>query len=380
MPKIMKDGSRNLFRGFIITFMLGTALSIAYVLGVPTVIESKARERLLTAVSQSAPLFGVSPISASFASISVEGLPSALIGLPDISINIKQPSAFFSRAFTEPSDRAPSFQITGSNLIISTGSRSRDEGTFAGNRMLLNPVPYSPTERELSYESLVNYNEAPTIILDSISTHLPHSATIPEQSLSEGFATFVNALTGEGSTRPLTARGSIALAQLQTQIPLIMRTVDSHNQLSLERASLQSLNLQDPLTDAELDRFQVSPLLFTYVLFLRLSAERVSKKLVSEFSLPKADEQSISEAAVRWITYGYFSAQVLGARASEQLAELLTKNKRADTARNIGIMTSLGEFSPEQLYRIGIDFNEKSELAPRDFSRRILKHFSAKVR
>lgn len=368
-----------MYRGFVITLMLGIALSSAYVLGVPAVLESKARERLLTAVPQSAPLFGVSLISASFGSISVEGLPSALIGLPDISIHINQPSAFFSRAFTEPSERSPSFQITASNLVIRTGSRSRDEGTFAGNRMLLNPVPYSPIERELSYESLVNYQEAPTITLDSISTPLPHPATVPEKSLAEGFETVVTALTGEGAARPFTAHGSISLGQLQTQIPLIGRTVAGRSQLFLERASLQSLNLQDPLTDAELNRFEASPLLFTYVLFLRLSAERVSEKFVSEFSSPKGGEVSISKAAVRWIAYGYFTAQVLGTRTSEQLAELLADKKGPDTGRKMTIMTALGELTPKQLYRIGVDFNEKSKLAPRDLAQGILKHFSRQV-
>jgi hypothetical protein len=362
-------------KGLLITLFLGSVLSIAFLFGAPSLIESLAHDRLLISVTQSAPMFGVSVLSASFTSVSTAGLHTALLGFPDVTVRFNQPTAFFSVPFDKISDKTPTYQVTGSDISIQTGPRSQDEGSLSGNRLIIAPVPHSSLERELSYALVVNYQETPVINLDNISAALPFSNSDPQQALNRGLETTIGAIIGDGAIRPFTTVGEVAIAQIKRPVPLTIKNVSGKNYLTLDRASLEALQLPDPLTAAELANFEFSPLLFCYVVLLRNSAEQFAHRIALEKSDIIGKTGVISESALRIAIYGYLVSQVFGSQGGNELGRLHNDGKS-----NVGILFPESadiapNLVPKQLFELGIELWEKDRTPPRELTQKLLTKY-----
>jgi hypothetical protein len=366
-------------KGLLVTLSLGSALSIAFVFGAPSLIESLAHNRLLS-VTQSAPMFGVSVFSASFTSVSTAGLHTALLGFPDVTIRFNQPTAFFSLPFGKISEKTPTYQVTGSDISIQTGPRSRDEGTISGNRLVIAPVPHSSLERELSYALVVNYQKTPVISLDSISAALPFSSSDPQHALSKGLETTAGAIIGNGAIRAFTSIGGVAIDQMQRPIPLTIKKVGDRHHLTLDRASLEALQLLDPLTVAELDNFEFSPLLFCYVILLRHSAEQFAHRMVSEQSDIIGKTGAISETGLRIAVYGYLVSQVFGAQGGEELGKLYSSGRPEVSNLLPEDANTSPKWEPKALFKLGIELWEKDRTPPRELAKVLLTKHQSPIR
>jgi len=364
-------------KGLLVTLFLGCALSIAFLFGAPSIIESLAHNRLLVSVTQSAPMFGVSVFSASFTSVSAADLYTALFGFPDVTIRFNQPTAFFSVPFDKIANKTPTYQVTGSDISIRTGPRSQDEGALSGNRIVIAPVPHSSLERELSYALIVNYQETPVINLDNISAALPFSGSDPTHALSLGFGTTTDAIIGKGTLRPFNSVGRVAIGQGQKSIPLTIKKVGDRHHLTLDRASLEAVQLLDPLTTAELDNLEFSPLLFCYVILLRNSAEQLAQQIVSDQSNFTEKTAGISQTSLRIALYGYLVSQVFGSRGGEELGKLY--NSRNPNA--LTLITERADSSPQwsqkELLDLGIELSEKERTPPRELARMLLTRYQS---
>lgn len=369
-----------MLKGLLITLFSGSVLSIAFLFGAPSLIESLAHDRLLISVTQSAPMFGVSVLSASFTSVSTAGLHTALLGFPDVTVRFNQPTAFFSVPFDKISDKTPTYQVTGSDISIQTGSRSQDEGSLSGNRLIIAPVPHSPLERELSYAVVVNYQETPVISLDNISAALPLSDSDPQHTLNGGLETTIGSIIGNGAIRPFTAAGEVIIPQIQRPIPLVIKKVGGKNYLTLDRESLEVLKLRDQLTAAELDNFEFSPLLFCYVTLLRNSAEQFAHRIVSEQSDIIGKTEVISELALRIATYGYLVSQVFGSQGGDELGKLYNDRK----SENSNLLPDSADLSPEwapkELFQLGIELWEKERTPPRELTQVLITRYLSLIK
>ncbi len=364
-----------MLKGLLVTLFFGSVLSIAFLFGAPSIIESLAHDHLLTSVTQSAPIFRVSVLSASFSSVSTAGLHTALLGFPDVTIRFNQPTAFFSVPFDKISNKTPTYQVTGADISIQTGPRSQDEGALSGNRLIISPVPHSSLERELSYALVVNYQETPVVSVDNISAALPFPNSDPQQALTRGLETTIGAIIGDGAVRPFTTVGRVAISEIQRPIPLTIKKVGGKNHLTLDRASLESLKLLDPLTTAELDKFEFSPLLFCYVILLRHSAEKLAHRIVSEQSHTIGETGVLSESALRIPIYGYLVSQVFGSQGGDELGKLYNDRKLEVSALLPEGAKAHPKWSSKELFELGIELSEKDRVQPRELTQLLLTKY-----
>ena len=362
-----------MLKGLLVTLFLGITLSIAFVSGVPSIIESSARNRLLVSIPQSAPMFGVSVLSASFTSVSTAGLHTALLGLPNVTIRFNQPTAFFSVPFTELSDRTPTYQVTGSDIWIQTGSRAQDEGYLSANRVIISPVPHSSPERELSHALLMKYQESPVISLDNISTTLPFSSSDPQHSLTKGLETAITAIIGEGTTRPFAAIGGVSINQFKKTIPLTVKKMHQGYHLTLDRVSLETLQLLDPLSPAEIDKFEFSPLSFCYVILIRHSAEQFTQRIMLEQADALEKMGELSSTALRMAVYGYLVSQVFGSQGGEELGELFAAGRAEVSIFVPDLRGTSRKWAAKELFKLGVELSEKHQTPPRELANVLLK-------
>jgi hypothetical protein len=192
-----------------------------------------------------------------------------------------------------------------------------------------------------------------------------------------GFGTTTDAIIGKGTLRPFNSVGRVAIGQGQKSIPLTIKKVGDRHHLTLDRASLEAVQLLDPLTTAELDNLEFSPLLFCYVILLRNSAEQLAQQIVSDQSNFTEKTAGISQTSLRIALYGYLVSQVFGSRGGEELGKLY--NSRNPNA--LTLITERADSSPQwsqkELLDLGIELSEKERTPPRELARMLLTRYQS---
>lgn len=352
---------------------LGGITLTVFLLGVPSLVETQARERLLTAVPRSTLVDGLTVSSASFGSLTIGHLPSALIGAPSFDISINQPTALFSHSSTASDGGSQSFQASASRLSLNLAVDAQGDGTCSLNRVIISPIAQSVAESDLSRASLVDYQSAPVITIDEASAALPSVQESPRQAFTRSLETLTRGINGTGSDTLLIASGQLLVPQFNATIPLSTLKKGTLHHLVLDKISLSAIPLRDPFSAAELSVFEHSPLTASYILLLRNAADTFARRLTREQSTVRDSPAPPPELAIRYAVYGYFLSRVFGATESHKLGEFFCSGRDELPSVDESSRDTLDRSRSRELLNIGFRYAERELVTARDLTRIIAR-------
>lgn len=363
-----------MLRSLLLTIAFGGLTSGAFLLGLPSLIETRAREQLITALPHSVPSSGTTIVSASFNSLTISNLYSAIIGLPTFTLNINQPTALFSQLSNATEGANQTFQASASRISLNIRSNKHGESALRINRLTIVPVPNSPAEIDLSRALLVNYQEAPMVILDKTSVDLPPIFYIPRQVVPQTLETLTKGIFGGGGLSPFKATGQLSISHLNRTIPVSVQKKESHYHLAVDKTLLATLPLRDRFSESELSAFEISPLSLTYVILVRTAAENFAQRLTREQSTVRESQLPISELPIRFAVYGYFASRIFGQTLGHTLGDIFCAGR--------GDISSVGETDQEKslrtrcvdLINIGFVLAERGFVSGHNLSKTIMKN------
>lgn len=363
----------QVLRSLITTIALGGLTSSAFLLGIPSLVETQARDRLLTAFPRSTPLSGLNIASASFNSLGISHLFSALIGFPAYTVTLNQPTALFSHPSAANDGGNLSFQASASRLSLNLDSGTQGDGTFSVERVIISPLPQSSTEIDLSRALLVDYQKAPVLMIDEATAALPRIIEAPRQAFSESLETLTRGIIGAGAKMPFAASARLSVKNADTTVPLSVREKEHRFYLTADKTSLTSIPLRDPLTEAEVAALESSPLALSYLILLRTSAEVFARRLIDEQSNARENGAPPSALSIRFAVYGYLISRIFGVTEGHKLGELFCAGR--DQLPSIGESTQDARIRSQstQLLNIGFLLAERELINARDLPRAIAK-------
>lgn len=362
-----------MLRIFATTCLIGAIACIAFFYSVPTLVESKCREQLITYLAQPQSWRNLSLLSASFTSLEVGNLLFGGRGPTPLTVKISQPTLLFTRESTLAGGEFATFQASADAFLISSSSTDPSGGILRGGKINISPVAHSTRERQLSEEQAISYDNVPVLALDTVVVPLPNARAKPRESLNLGFDILMRAIEEGGTPHAITVTGGLSIPLIGETVPLIVKGKKNLFRLSLGREKLSSLKIRDPLSSAEIDAFELSPLTFCYVILLRTAAEQYAHQLVANTLKPAQSSLSPSELAVRYAVYGYFLSRIFGPESARLIADLFSSGRE--------LLPSVGENEQDsslrarasELFSVGFTISEEVQSTPRDLSRLLTK-------
>ncbi len=362
-----------MLRIFATTCLIGVISCVAFLFSVPTLVESRCREQLMTYLAQPQSWRNLSLLSASFTSLDVGNLLFGGRGPTPLTVEISQPTLLFTRESTRYGGTFATFQASADSFLISSSSTDPLGGILRGEKIIISPVAHSTRERQLAEEQLISYDNVPVLTLDKVVVPLPNARAKPREALNLGFDILMKVVEEGGTPHAITVTGGVSIPVLGESVPLDVKSKKSLFKLSLPREKLSSLEIRDPLSSAEIDAFEASPFTFCYVIFLRTAAEQYAHQFVA--NTPKLAQSSLSpsELAVRYAVYGYFLSRIFGPESARLIAALFSSGRELQPSVGETKQDSSLRARTSELLSVGFTLSEEVQSTPRDLPRSLTK-------